>query len=79
MTLPSLRTRKARPCWRERGLTAEGGQVADLILPLAIVMTGNTSADIARAVLEEAIFRQHELPNRTAKFRREYLKQNGAR
>lgn len=65
-----------KPCWFEFGLTKEGAARADRILEAMIVLVENASPEVVEVVLREAKFRVVDLPTRSARFQRKYLKEN---
>lgn len=67
-----------KPCWRNAGLTEEGAAKADAALN-AMIEAVQKAGDVAFVVYVEAMFRKNELPKRTLRYRRQYLKNNGVK
>jgi hypothetical protein len=70
------RRERMRPCWRDRGLTEKGADLADSVLPEVQALVDRVGGEVVRLALVEATFRRHELPLRTPEFVRRYLKEN---
>ena len=67
-----------KPCWRDAGLTEKGATKADAALN-AMTKAVQKAGDVASAVFREAIFRRDELPARSVKYQKQYLKSNGVK
>jgi len=65
-----------RPCWRDKGRTEKGARLADSVLPEIQALVNRVGGEVVRLALEEATFRAHDLPLRTAEYHRRYLKDN---
>lgn len=65
-----------RPCWRDRGLTEKGADLADSVLPEVRALVERVGGEVVRLALEEATFRLYVLPRRAPTYRAQYLADN---
>jgi hypothetical protein len=67
-----------KPCWRDWGLTREGVEKAEKVLPRMMELFAETEDFwLMSVVLKEANFRHFELPRRTPEFQEKYKEENG--
>lgn len=65
-----------KPCWKELGATEAGATLADLALPELVALVADLGAKVVEMALKEAKFRVEELPQRTKRYQKQYLKEN---
>jgi hypothetical protein len=69
-----------KPCWKQAGLTHAGAKIADKVLsPMTVALELAADRRMAELVLREAIFRRFDLPLRSEKYQRDYMKKNGVK
>jgi hypothetical protein len=69
-----------KPCWKDAGLTEVGAKRAEAALGSMLEAVELSKSEcVAKAVLREALFRWYTLPQRTKKYRENYMKKNGMR
>jgi hypothetical protein len=58
------------------GLTEKGAELVDSVLPEIQALVERVGGEVVKLALQEATFRHHVLPLRTAAYRQQYLNDN---